>query len=151
LANLAVAMENDLTRKIQSAINGKEDCYFISDEQATQLTTDLSAKFSFDLTKLFIWTKKDLHNFYEYGDDREKWATTIRELLNRFDEDIFLCITNEEFYPWKIIKGRKPVIIDLLQELPCFEYFIFDATLQYVVFDTHENFFVDFIQSWIRI
>jgi len=144
-------MDKDLFKAISSAINGKEDCYFVPDERATQLITDLTAKFSFDLTKLFIWAKKDLHNFYEYGDDREKWETIIGDLSNRFDEEIFLCITNEEFYPWKIIKGKKSVIIGLLTELPWFEYFIFDATLQYVVFDTHDNFFVDFIQSWIRI
>jgi hypothetical protein len=144
-------MDKDLFKAISSAIVGKEDCHLVSDERATQLITDLAAKFSFDLTRLFIWAKKDLHNLYEYGDDREKWETLIRDLSNRFDEEIFLCITNEEFYPWKIIKGRKQVIIGLLMELSWFEYFIFDATLQYVVFDTHDNFFVDFIQSWIRI
>src|ERR1700719_3208935 len=111
-------MDKDLFKAISSAINGKEDCYFVPDERATQLITDLTTKFSFDLSKLFIWAKKDLHNFYEYGDDREKWETIIRELSNRFDEEIFLCITNEEFYPWKIIKGRKQVIIGLLMELP---------------------------------
>jgi hypothetical protein len=144
-------MDKDLFKAISSAINGKEHCNFVSDEQATQLITDLATKFSFDLTRLFIWAKKDLHNIYEYDEDRQKWETTIRELTNRFDEDIFLCITSEEFYPWRVIKGRKPVIIEWLKELPHFEYFIFDATLQYVVFDTHDNFFVDFIQSWIRI
>lgn len=144
-------MDKDLFKTISSAIVDKEDCHFVSDERATQLITDLATKFSFDLTKLFIWTKKDLHNLYEYGDDREKWETLIRDLSSRFDEEVFLCITNEEFYPWKIIKGRKQVIIELLMELSWFEYFIFDATLQYVVFDTHDNFFVDFIQSWIRI
>ena len=115
------------------------------------MITDLAAKFSFDLTKLFIWANKGLHNFYEYGEDQEKWKTIIHDLSKRFDEDIFLCITNEEFHPWKIIKGRKEIIIEWLPELPLFEYFIFDATLQYVVFDTHDNFFVDFIQSWISI
>jgi hypothetical protein len=144
-------MKQDLLKSLQPAINDKEGCHFVSDEKAEQLITDLAAKFSFDLTKLFIWANKDLHNFYEYGEDQEKWKTIIHDLSKRFDEEIFLCITNEEFYPWKIIKGRKEVIVEWLPELPWFEYFIFDATLQYVVFDTHDNFFVDFIQSWISI
>ena len=144
-------MKQDLLKSLQPAINGKEGCYFVSDEKAEQLITDLAAKFSFDLSKLFIWANKDLHNFYEYGEDQEKWKTIIHDLSKRFDEEIFLCITNEEFYPWKIIKGKKKIIVEWLPELPWFEYFIFDATLQYVVFDTHDNFFVDFIQSWISI
>lgn len=144
-------MDKDLFKAIQSALPGNPGCDFVPEEKATQLITDLAAKFSFDLTKLFIWAQKDLHNIYEYGDDRNQWETTIQDLSKRFDEEVFLCITNEEFYPWKVLKGKKPAVIALLTDLPKFEYFVFDATLQYIVFDTHDNFFVDFIQSWIRI
>jgi hypothetical protein len=140
-----------ITPRIQTAIGGKQEVYFVSDEKAAQLTKDLAAKFSFDLSRLFIWANKDLHTVYEYGDDHEKWLTTITELIDRFDEEIFLAVTDEDFYPWKILTGNKQVILNLLQDLPPFEYFIFDASLQYVVFDTHDNFFVDFIQSWIRL
>jgi hypothetical protein len=144
-------MDNDLQKEIQSVVVDGGRGSYVSEEKAVQLIRDLAAQFSFDVTKLFIWANKNLHSIYEYGDDPEKWKETLRDLLDRFDEDIFIVVSNEVFYPWRILNCRKQGLPELLQELPSFEYFIFDSSLQYVVFDTHDNFFVDFIQSWIRI
>lgn len=144
-------MDKDLLKEIQSVVVDNGRGCFVSDEKAAQLIRDLSAQFSFDISKLFIWANKNLHTIYEYGDDPEKWKDTLQNLLDRFDEDIFIAVSNEVFYPWQILSCRKQGVVELLQQLPPFEYFIFDSSLQYVVFDTHDNFFVDFIQSWIRI
>ena len=144
-------MDKDLLKKIHSVVVDNGRGYFVSDEKAAQLIRDLAGKFSFDISALFIWANKNLHTIYEYGDDLEKWEGALRDLVDRFDEDIFIAVSNEVFYPWQILSCRKEGVVELLRELPPFEYFIFDSSLQYVVFDTHDNFFVDFIQSWIRI
>ncbi len=45
----------------------------------------------------------------------------------------------------KIIHGKytlpKDMILNIICELPFFEYFIFDGDMEKVIFDTHHNFF----------
>ena len=113
----------------------------LSEIYSQNLLTELKDKFDFSYDKKFIWEglKSSPFKIIEYGD---KWEYFLSIFLQEFCDKIFLVITNEEFYPWMILEGNSNELIQLLKEHPFFEYFIFDRSKDYVLFDTHHNEFI---------
>jgi hypothetical protein len=112
----------------------------IEDSEAAYFYDVLKHKFRLDYNSLFIWSELNRFSDFSYGES-VNWGTLIQELMNDFNTDIFLCITNEEFYPWPVLKGKKGEIVELIGSLPFFEYFVFDSNFDELLFDTHDNFF----------
>ncbi|HWK02140.1 MAG TPA: hypothetical protein VNS58_00815 [Puia sp.] len=133
-------MANSLTKDIEDAI-GREtiDCDFIPDENGTQLIIRLAEKFSFEIKQLFMWANKNPAEVYDYQKTPNQWEHLLLRSLANFSDRIFLVVTNEDFFPWKVLDCKKDNCIKLLTELPYFEYFIFDDSMDYVLFDTHDN------------
>src|SRR6201996_8389528 len=130
-------MDKSLIDQIEIAI--KEDninCKLISNNIGDKLVLDLTEKFSFDLNNLFIWTQKGASEFYDYSGGEFQWDNLLQSLLDNFMESIYLCVTNEENFPWQVLQCNKNECIKLLTSLPYFEYFIFDASMSFVLFDT---------------
>ena len=112
----------------------------IEDSEAAYFYDVLKHKFRLDYNSLFVWSELNRFSDFSYGES-VNWEVLIQELMNDFNSELFLCITNEEFYPWPILKGKKGEIVELIGSLPFFEYFVFDSNFEELLFDTHDNFF----------
>lgn len=77
---------------------------------------------------------------FPYGSDAQAWSVKLAELLGDMEgDDVYLAIADDEDQPWPVIKTRKRELIELISELPFFEYFVFSDGCAKVVFDTHHN------------
>lgn len=137
-------MGYSLIGDIQAEIDKLEDCSFLPDQDGRGLILKLAEKFSFDLDQRWIWDSNRSGEIYDYNNGPDRWKTVFRELLSRFSDRIFLVVSDDEFYPWKALQCKRDDCINLLSELPSFEYFIFDEFMKTVVFDTHHNCLVIF-------
>ncbi len=133
-------MDKTLIESIEETVSREKlQCDFITGDQAAELVKTLAIKFSFDLNRLFVWSNKDFGEVHSYKQDSNNWELLMQGLLNKFNAQLFVAITDEEFFPWNVLKCRKQDFIKLLKEQRYFEYFIFDASMSCVLFDTHDN------------
>jgi hypothetical protein len=132
-------MGYSLSDNMQAVIDKMKDCNFLPDEEDRKLIVKLAEKFSFDLGQRWLWDSTRQSETYDYNNNPGQWETIFRELLSRFADQIFLVVSDDEFYPWKVLQCKKDECVNLLNELPYFELFIFDDFMKTVVFDTHHN------------
>jgi len=133
-------MDKTLINQIESTIkeekiNGK----WVPGTQGDLLVINLAKKFSFDLNKLFIWSQEGTSDYYDYEGEEFDWEKILSSLLDNFTQSIYICVTNEDLFPWQLLQCDKGDCIRLLTNLPFFEYFIFDSSMRCVLFDTHDN------------
>jgi hypothetical protein len=115
------------------------DCHLISEENAKVLIEKLSKKFSFDLSNRYLWENLSIKESYVYTNENSEWEILFSKLLQKFEDIIFLVITDDDFYPWPIFECKKHLIVKILNEQQYFEFFIFDNLMKILLFDTHEN------------
>ena len=72
----------------------------------------------------------------EYGDD--DGLEIIKKILTGVDS-VFFVVTDDEFPPWSVFKGRLDDVLELISEQRYFEYFLFREGMDWCVFDTHHN------------
>lgn len=111
----------------------------IESEIAEQFVLDIVQKFKLNKNLVHIWDDNSLniHTVISYGEDQ--WELELSKQLGVFEDNIFLVVTNDDPYPWDVYSGQKENLIILLNELPFFEYFIFDINFDRLLFDTHSN------------
>ena len=91
------------------------------------------------MSKRYLWEEAHVKEIKHYGVENAVWETQLSELLQNFDSKIYFVITDDEFYPWPVFDCKKDLFIVILKEQQYFEYFVFDASMKQVLFDTHEN------------
>ncbi len=111
----------------------------LSEFEEEELFDKLKIKFGFDYDNLFIWQSITKFKDVEYQVD--EWQEIWSMNLDALNENIYICISDESYYPWKIYFGSKQTVLNTICELPFFEYFVFDKEMDKVIFDTHHNFF----------
>ena len=139
-------MDESLLRNIQAVIGKMEDCYFIPAERGEKLIQNVAEKFSLDIRQLFLWDNKNYSEIFDYSTS-DQWEPILRKLLARFNDRIFLVVSNEGLFPWKVLNFKASDCISLLTELPFFEYFLFDESMKNIIFDTHHNSLILFKQD----
>ncbi len=108
----------------------------LSKEEKDTIFLKILEFYKFEFNKLFIWDGIEGEIIpYEERD----WFEIIFEVTSVFENEIYICITNEDYFPWEILKGKKKDILRLLNDFYYFEYFLFDGGFNRVVFDTHHN------------
>lgn len=78
----------------------------------------------------------------EYGSDTASWRHAFDRHVQKMggeEDELLLAITDDEDRPWPVIAVAKDRLLNLLLELPFFEYFVFEKSCNHVVFDTHHN------------
>ncbi|MBK8626938.1 MAG: hypothetical protein IPN86_15635 [Saprospiraceae bacterium] len=131
---------SDLVLEINELVKEFElKVVLLSELEEQELFTKLKINFGFDYNKLFIWQMA--LNFIDIEYESDEWQEIWCKNLDGFNDNIYICISDETLYPWKIYFGPKDMILNIICELPFFEYFIFDGDMEKVIFDTHHNFF----------
>jgi hypothetical protein len=139
-------MNKTLFKDIQVEIDKIKDCVILPDDEGNKLTLSLVDIFLFDIRQCWMWDNKHYAEKYDYSDSQ--WEPVLQGLLNKFNRMIFLVVTDDDFFPWKVLRLKKDDLLNLLGELPSFEYFIFDDAMKAVVFETHHNSFILFEQDF---
>lgn len=112
----------------------------LSIEEANLYNEKIKTSFSLNYQKLFIWDEiKKMSELIPYTNSN--WNELALVNFNRLKKDIFLVVSDEEYFPWQIINGSTNSILEFIIEQPFFEYFVFDQNLEILIFDTHDNFF----------
>ena len=99
---------------------------------------NLANIFSFDLSNKYLWEDAYIKEKIAYADSYE-WEVSLSALLKSFSERIYLVVTDDDFYPWAVFNCKAESIVDILKEQQYFEFFIFDKSMNYILFDTHAN------------
>lgn len=134
-------MDNQLIIEINNFIDAKKlDCSCVSELMATPIFDKLVICFSFDLLNRYLWIDANIKEEITY-DNNYEWEISLSTLLKNFDDRVYLVVTDDEFYPWAMFECKVELILDILSEHQYFEYFIFDKSMEYILFDTHENIF----------
>lgn len=132
---------NELYNEILKTVNeNKISASFIEPEEANRMIKGLFRIFNLDVNQLFVWEDFKGHIvFNKYGDKSKIWNASLDKFIFDFQNDIFVAVTNEEYYPWPILSCKKADIVSILNEQSYFEYFIFDSKMDKIIFDTHHN------------
>lgn len=130
-------MAYKLIGEIAAALRDIPSGQMVPAEEAHALITSMAGKYGIDLDTLFPWEKLE-GIVYPYGDP-SGWGLLLSSMLGVFSGDVWLAVTDEQHYPWPVVKLPAGEVQHLLLELPYFEYFVFDDAMERVVFDTHHN------------
>lgn len=109
---------------------------YINNDESEHILQLLARKFNFDLENRWLWDGNLKSKVQSYSND---WEYLLKLELSDLSDSIFICPSDDEFYPWPLFKGPKDQVIELLKSLYFFEYFIFDERMNKVLFDTHHN------------
>lgn len=132
-------MDNELIIEINEFIKTKKlDCYSVQESSAKNMLENLANVFSFDLSNKYLWENAYIKEEIAYADSSE-WEVFLSALLRNFNERVYLVVTDDNFYPWPVFDCKAESIVDILKEQQYFEFFIFDKSMKYILFDTHAN------------
>jgi hypothetical protein len=133
-------MDESLINKIYEFAKTKDnDCSRLGIQEASSIIKNAVAVFGFDLNNRYVWEGICIEQMIEYKNNHIKWEQELTLALDKFDNQIYLVITNDEFFPWPILAFNKTYLIEILQEHQFFEYFILDKRMKDTLFDTHHN------------
>jgi hypothetical protein len=131
-------MDQDLITEIKNFIETENlDCVVVSEHETANLVENLAKHFGFDLSHRYLWEGVCMQERIAYND--YNWEKLMFKLFGKFQERVFLVVSDDDFYPWIIFNSKKELIINLLKAQRYFEYFIFDQSMSHVLFDTHDN------------
>ncbi|MGN7784731.1 hypothetical protein ACTJIJ_09400 [Niabella sp. 22666] len=114
---------------------------FLADDECSSLISLVADKFKLDINRLFMWEDVKAVDRLEYPDPAG-WENGLNKYLQDFQNEIFVVITDENFYPWSVFICCKQDLIRILENQKYFEYFLFDSLQQRLLFDTHHNEFI---------
>jgi hypothetical protein len=132
-------MYKELIDDIKSFLqNKKVDYEILSNSLSDSLISNVVKIFGFNIQQKYLWEKKIPTIQIPYQIDNEG-ISFIQEYLIKLEQRIYLCITDDEFMPWGIFFFPREYLIELLTNHRYFEFFIFDKTMNTILFDTHDN------------
>jgi len=139
-------MDAQLIQSIQDYITeNRVRGTFLQDDQSKFLIEKLAAIFSFDLQERWLWEQVVFENCDYYDYEGADWDKVMKFLLSDFHDKIYLVVTDDEFYPWKLLECDKASVVHLLNQQQLFEFFIFDDSFDKIIFDTHENLLIKYV------
>ena len=131
-------MDQDLLDNITAALADVPSARVLSPSGAEGLLTRLAVAYELEVQELFPWDLAGARAVYAY-DLPASWELLFPPLLDLLQEEVYLAVTNEEGYPWAVVAMPSAYVVELLLELPYFEYFIFDEGMDRVVYDTRQE------------
>jgi hypothetical protein len=139
-------MQNELVIAITSFTHSNNiRCNPLQEMDANRLINDLVNIFRLDLSQKYLWQGVEAAAM-SYSEDATVWMSLLLEQLDEFQEQIYLVVTDDEFYPWPVLNCFKEDLPRILSSQQFFEFFLFDQTMKCILFDTHANEFVKIYQ-----
>jgi hypothetical protein len=133
-------MEKKLAKSISNFVKSSNlDCYEVQTTDAINLIENLAYTFCFDLSKRYLWEGALVKERNSYKNDNTYWEMLSSLLFPNFGNRVYLVITDDDFFPWPVFDCKKEAVADILKVHQYFEFFIFDKSMQKILFDIHDN------------
>jgi hypothetical protein len=111
---------------------------FLADDVASRIVDRIADVFVEQRNARWWWDRlKVPAETLAYGSD--DISHHLQRLLAPRNGPFYLVVTDNEFEPWPIVEADLEGVTKVIQEAWFFEYFLCDASCQWVVFDTHHN------------
>ena len=133
---------NELYESINTTIaeNGLE-ASFVEPEEAERLLVEISTVFDFSLNSIFPWddVKKGSVVYKECPQETDIWKNYFAEFTADFEDRVFLAVSDTSDYPWPVLSCLKADAAFIILDQHYFEYFIFDAGMNKILFENHHD------------
>jgi hypothetical protein len=136
-------MDQELLNNIAALLEDVPSARVLAPSEVDGLLDRLASAYGLEVQELFPWDLAGAHAVYAY-DLPSSWELLFPPLLDQLQDEVYLAVTNEEGYPWVVVAMPSAYVVELLLELPYFEYFIFDEGMDRVVLDTRQEMLVVF-------
>lgn len=131
-------MDADLISDLGRAINQYPQVCPLSNDAAEILHQRVAKCFGFSTTSSWWWAHMRLPTkSFAYGQSDS--LTIIQSSLPSDTSEVFLFVTDDNPPPWPCLSGPIEDLILVLRDLRFVECFFVDASLTWILFDTHEN------------
>jgi hypothetical protein len=131
-------MNTDLLEEIVTVLkHNKYNFVSLEADIGNELIKRLANKFFLDLNQKWLWDTENV-NFVEEIIENDK-SESIQQQLVFFHDEIYVVITDDEFFPWPVLKLSKNILVTVLNEVQFFEFFIFDDEMNCILFDNHHS------------
>ena len=128
------ALRNDLFAFVARIPSAR----WLGDDEAESLRVRVAARFGWVEGRLWGWEARPAHaTSISYGGT--DGVARLEELLPASSAPLYLFVTDDEAPPWPCVCAPKSVLAELVREHRFFEYFVVDAALEQIVFDTHHD------------
>lgn len=102
-------MKNDLITTITSFTHSNDiRCTLLQEKDANLLVKNLANSFHLDLSQRYLWQGVEAAAM-SYSEDATVWMSLLLEQLDEFQEQIYLVVTDDEFYPWPVLNCFKGI------------------------------------------
>lgn len=109
-------------------------------EIAKSLLADIAMRHVNDASSIYWWSSlKGKAQVIEYDGGTSGIALVSSILTDIGDDSVYLIVTDDEPSPWSVFKVVREDLMEVLSELPFFEYFVSTMDCSFLLFDTHEN------------
>lgn len=129
--------DNQLLYEIERYVRAVPYIQRMDNTAAMHLADEVAAKFVKDKSVRWWWESlNEGSRAVVYGSD--DGLTKLKQIVG-VDSECTLFVTDDEFPPWPAFSAKSRTIIDLLGEHRYFEFLLVSNSLDWCVFDTHEN------------
>lgn len=109
----------------------------LSDLEIQEIQNLICYRFGIDLDNVWCWENMaHIDTIIEYGN--ENGLNKIKLLFNT-NPVVKLVVTDEDTPPWFGFKGKVFDLLEVVNKLRYFEFFIVNEDCNIIVFDTHQN------------
>lgn len=140
-------MSNDEAAESSSALLALErsGARIVSPVLARRLLGELARLHVTDSSSLYWWSSlRNKPVVFGYGDDTAQWRSVLNALVQGFEsEELLVAVTDDSDGAWPVVTMPKHSLVEIISDLPFFEYFVFEQDCRRVVFDTHHNSLVE--------
>jgi hypothetical protein len=131
-------MHESVREAIRDELDSRPSLVTATEKEAADLALRVGAVFTRDGPNSWMWSSlKTPSVASEYGEG--DCLGLIALLLGDSVETVHVALTDDSAPPWITISGQLQLVLELLFNLPCMEFFICDETFAWIIFDTHHN------------
>jgi hypothetical protein len=131
-------MDSELKEAINSYSDDHPQLRVLASDEAESIRTKVALRFGFREGQAWWWERLPPSSRSFAYSEGEGLAQLMAMAPNRI-EPVYLFVTDDDPPPWLCLSGPLQALVEMLNELRFFEYFIIDQSMRWIVFDTHHN------------
>lgn len=131
-------LNDELNNEIRNILASGMQIDELNDDSSKQIINDIAEQYVIDRDFIWWWECLSKENTIIDYDDGLGWDC-FAKFIQPLEQQVYIVVTDDEPEPWSIYKGSLLAVIDLLNNMWRFEYFIISEDLSWVIFDTHHN------------
>ncbi|MEZ4306422.1 MAG: DUF6756 family protein [Polyangiaceae bacterium] len=131
-------MDRELEKSIEDHAIGCSNLRLLTRDESETLRVDVLKRFGLPEGRRWLWEgigDRGIHELYS----GEEVFSRLAQAIPEGNDDLYLFVTDDERPPWLCVSGSKGALLQMLKEQRCFEYFVTNAHMSWLLFDTLHN------------